>query len=192
MVYQLVNLIETGETGRQQAAEILVLAFQQDWPDSWPDFESASKEVDECLDPGRICRAAVDPGGRVLGWTGGISEYDGNVWELHPLAVHPDYQGEGLGRALVLNLEEQVRTLGGITVVLGTDDVTNMTSAGGIDLYPNVLEKAAQLHNRRRHPFTFYQKLGYEVVGLMPDANGPGKPDIFMAKRVAMEVSFQG
>jgi aminoglycoside 6'-N-acetyltransferase I len=30
----------------------------------------------------------------------------------------------------------------------------------------------------------FYQKLGYVIVGVIPDANGPGKPDIMMAKRV--------
>jgi hypothetical protein len=30
-----------------------------------------------------------------------------------------------------------------------------------------------------------YQKLGFVIVGVMPDANGPGKPDIYMAKRVS-------
>jgi predicted acetyltransferase len=40
-----------------------------------------------------------------------------------------------------------------------------------------------ELHPRR-HPFEFYQKLAYVVVGIVPDANGPGKPDILMAKRL--------
>jgi hypothetical protein len=28
----------------------------------------------------------------------------------------------------------------------------------------------------------FYQRLGYTIVGVIPDANGPGKPDIVMTK----------
>lgn len=35
------------------------------------------------------------------------------------------------------------------------------------------------------HPYEFYQKLGYSIVGVLPDANGFEKPDIFMAKRVS-------
>jgi hypothetical protein len=42
----------------------------------------------------------------------------------------------------------------------------------------------ARIENRRGHPFEFYQKLGYAIVGVVPDANGWGKPDILMAKRV--------
>jgi hypothetical protein len=30
-------------------------------------------------------------------------------------------------------------------------------------------------------------KVGFVIVGVMPDANGWGKPDIFMAKRVQLE-----
>jgi aminoglycoside 6'-N-acetyltransferase I len=37
----------------------------------------------------------------------------------------------------------------------------------------------------RRHPYEFYQKLGFIIAGVMPDANGRGKPDIFLSKRVA-------
>jgi aminoglycoside 6'-N-acetyltransferase I len=35
------------------------------------------------------------------------------------------------------------------------------------------------------HPAGFYSRMGFQVVGLIPDANGPGKPDILMAKRVS-------
>ena len=82
------------------------------------------------------------------------------------------------------DLEARVREQGGITIYLGTDDEDNMTSLSNVDLYPNVVEHIAQIRNLRRHPYKFYQKLGYVVVGVIPDANGLGRPDIIMAKRV--------
>ena len=71
----------------------------------------------------------------MTGWIGGISQYDGNVWELHPLAVKPDQQGLGIGRRLVLDFEEQVRQRGGLTITLGTDDENDRTSLSNVDLY---------------------------------------------------------
>ena len=62
-----------------------------------------------------------------------------------------------------------------------------VTTLSGVDLYPNVLAHLANIRNLRGHPYEFYQKLGFVLVGVMPDANGPGKPDIYMAKRVARE-----
>lgn len=168
----------------QQAAALLVEGFKAHWPNAWPTLEDALQEVREALEPGKIARAAIGDNGAVLGWIGGISQYDGRVWELHPLVVHPAYQGQGIGRALALDLEAQVRRRGGVTLLLGTDDEDNMTSLGGKNLYPNVLARAANIQNLHRHPFEFYQKLGFVIVGVIPDANGPGKPDILMAKRV--------
>ena len=43
----------------------------------------------------------------------------------------------------------------------------------------------AALEATAGHPVAFYRKLGYAVVGLLPDVNGFGKPDILMAKRMA-------
>jgi len=60
-----------------------------------------------------------------------------------------------------------------------------MTTLGNTDLYPNVVDHIAHIKNLRRHPYEFYQKLGFVIVGVMPDANGWGKPDIIMAKRVS-------
>src|SRR5688500_9373437 len=106
----------------QQVAQLLMNAFHEHWPDAWPTFEEALEEVHEMLERERICRVAIDEKGNLLGIIGGIPGYDGNVWELHPLAIQPSLQGQGFGRALVEDFEEQVRLKGGLTITLGSGD----------------------------------------------------------------------
>lgn len=167
-----------------QVATMLVEAFKPH--DPWPTLDLALEEVRESFGKERISRVAVDEEGNGVGWIGGISQYDGNVWELHPLVVEPERQGQGIGRALVQDLEEQVRQRKGITIYLGADDINNRTSLSGVDLYPNVWEHFSRIENHNRHQYEFYQKLGFVIVGVIPDANGWGKPDIMMSKRVGV------
>jgi aminoglycoside 6'-N-acetyltransferase I len=47
-----------------------------------------------------------------------------------------------------------------------------------------VLEKLMNIKNIKGHPYEFYQKMGFSLVGVIPDADGLGKPDIILAKRV--------
>jgi aminoglycoside 6'-N-acetyltransferase I len=150
----------------------------------WPDWQAALDEVRESLAEDRLSLLAEDASGVVLGWIGAIRQYDGHVWELHPLVVHPAHRRRGIGRALVQALEREVAARGANTLMLGTDDVSCATSLGGVDLYPDVWTHVAAIRNLRGHPYTFYQRLGFVIVGVLPDANGPGKPDIYMAKRV--------
>ena len=180
----IISLTLQDERLIQQAAQLMMDAFREHWPDAWPTFEEGLKEVHEMLEAERICRAAVDENGNLLGLIGGIPGYDGNVWELHPLAVQPNLQGQGIGRALVEDFEEQVRLRGGLTITLGSDDEDNMTSLSNVDLHENTWEKIQNIRNFKGHPFTFYQKMGYVITGVVPDANGRGKPDILMSKRV--------
>jgi len=93
-------------------------------------------------------------------------------------------QGQGIGRALVEDFEGQVRLRGGLTITLGTDDEDNMTSLSNVDLYENTWNRIQTIQNLKGHPFGFYQKLGYVITGVVPDANGRGKPDILMSKRI--------
>jgi aminoglycoside 6'-N-acetyltransferase I len=180
----ITDLLPDDEPRIRQTAAVLVEAFR-DWTDTYTSLDEALEEVRESFDEGRISRVALDADGAVIGWIGGIREYDGHAWELHPLAVRPDWQRRGVGRALVADLEVIVRERGGTTVYLGTDDEDDRTSLAGTDLYPNVWEHIARIENCGYHPFAFYQRCGYAITGVIPDANGPGKPDILMAKRVA-------
>jgi aminoglycoside 6'-N-acetyltransferase I len=181
---KIMSLLSNDQTLIQQAAQLLVDAFREHWPDAWPTFEEAIQEAHEMLEIERICRVAIDENGNLLGIIGGIPGYDGHVWELHPLAVQPSLQRQGIGRALVEDFEEQVRSRGGLTITLGSDDEDSMTSLSNVDLYENLWEQIRDIRNLKNHPFAFYQKLGYVITGVVPDANGRGKPDILMAKRV--------
>ncbi len=169
----------------RQIEEILIDGFHNTGADDWTTLESAMAEVLDSLGENRISRVAIDESGEVLGWIGGIEEYNGNVWELHPLVVRRNVQKQRIGRDLVEDFEREVKMRGGSVVTLGTDDENNRTSIGGVDLYPKVLENLSGIKNLREHPFEFYQKLGYVITGVIPDANGFGKPDILMCKRVS-------
>jgi aminoglycoside 6'-N-acetyltransferase I len=72
-----------------------------------------------------------------------------------------------------------------LTLWLGTDDTDGRTSLAGQDLYADLWEQLRCIRNLADHPFSFYLRLGFSVVGVVPDANGFGRPDILMAKRVA-------
>ena len=120
----------------------------------------------------------------VVGIVGAIPQYGITGWELHPLAVLKDYKRQGIGRLLVETLEREVAMRGGIMIYLGSDDETGTTSLYGEDLYNDTFEKLANIRDVGGHPFPFYKKLGYKIVGVFPDANGYGKPDIWMAKRI--------
>lgn len=182
---RITDLVVENEPGIHQAAALLLAAFTGDWP---ADMETALEEVRESLEPGRVSRVAVDDDGHVLGWIAAIPQYgeppNATAWELHPLAVAPEHQGKGIGRALVADVEREVVARGAIALYLLTDDGDNATSLGGVDLYDDPLAHLQAIRNLRNHPFAFYQKCGFAVTGVIPDADGVGKPDILMAKRV--------
>lgn len=167
----------------QQAAQLLLDEFRALAPDAWEAWDDALEEVQESLQPGRISRVAIAHGQEVVGWIGGVPTYS-HAWELHPLVVKSSYQRQGVGRQLVADLETQVSDRGGLTLYVGSDDEAGLTSLAHQDLYPEPLKHLAAIQNRQGHPYRFYQKVGFVLVGVLPDANGLGKPDIWLAKRV--------
>jgi aminoglycoside 6'-N-acetyltransferase I len=177
----IVDLALQPEGTRERAANLLVEHFDE--PLGWPDLDSAYEEVARVLREG-FARAMLDSQ-TLVGWVGGLPEYNGRVWELHPMVVHSEFRRRGIGRALVAAFESEARTRGALTVTLGTDDNTSMTSLAGVDLYSDLPRHLAEVHDLGRgHPFGFYWKLGFVITGVMPDANGPGLPDIYMSKPI--------
>lgn len=182
MTYRIVPL---GAPHRYRAADLLVEGFRDHWPGAWPTLEAALDEVDEVLGLG-VVRGAVDEDGALVGWIGAHPHYRGRVWEIHPLVVDDGARLRGIGRALVSEIERLASQEGVMTLLVGSDDEDGMTSLAGADLYPDPLRHLSEIEDRKRHPFGFYVKCGFSAVGVIPDANGLGRPDILLAKRVAL------
>ena len=179
---KIVDLGTQPDSVQGEAAALLVEHFDE--PGGWPNLAAASEEVQRVLTDG-FALAAVDAE-PLLGWVGGLPEYHGRVWELHPLVVRRGQRRRGIGRALTEAFEAEAARRGALTLTLGTDDDSGMTSLSGIDLYTDLPRHLEALHDLGRgHPFLFYRKMGFVVTGVMPDANGPGRPDIYMSKRAA-------
>lgn len=177
--FRLVDLDLCSHEQLAQAAEVLQRAFVEVAPHAWPDLVSAMEEVNQVRRG--FARAAIDTHGRVIGWIGAEAQYEDHVWEIHPLAVDPNVQGAGIGRALLGDLEAHARRAGVSTITAGCDDHGDFSNVGTIRA-EQVAEALATVEAKRPHPLGFYRRMGYAVVGLIPNANGPGQPDIFVAK----------
>lgn len=176
---KIVNMNQLNENQINQAAQILTDSL----PKGWETFQDAMDEIEERLIPKNTLLVAIEYN-EVLGWGGILApSYDGNVFELHPLAVRQDKRNQGIGKQLVIALEDEARNQGGKTIHLGADDEDNETSFSSADLYDDLPSKINNFE-AGTHQAGFYFKLGYKIIGVMPDANGMGKPDIYFGKRL--------
>jgi aminoglycoside 6'-N-acetyltransferase I len=183
MEYEIIDFPAENQECINQTAALLYDSFKQDHPQAWPTMEKALQEVREALRAENVNKIALR-NNQVIGWVGGIPQYNGISWELHPLVVDREYRGRGVGAKLVACLEQEIKKRGGINIYLGTDDENYQTSLAGVDLYPGVIDKIKRIKNLKNHPYEFYKRMGFEIIGILPDANGFGKPDIYMAKRI--------
>jgi len=178
---EIVNMAQLDRAQIIQAAQILTDSI----PIGWPTLQQALEEIEERLIPENTLLAAVEDG-NVVGWGGILAPvYNGNVFELHPLAVRSDKRKQGIGRAIVTALEDEARKQGGLTIYAGADDERDdsETSLANVDLYDDLPGKIRDF-TPDTHQTGFYLKMGYKIIGVMPDANGIGKPDIFLGKRL--------
>ena len=161
----------------KEAANLLSACFPHAYSDC------AIEEMADILDDTRVAVMAVEKG-HLIGFAGGIPQYGVTGWELHPLVVNEAFRNKGIGSQLVYALEKEIAIHGGIIIYLGADDEFGKTTLFGTDLFHDTFKKIQSIKNLAHHPYEFYQKIGYKIIGVIPDANGRGKPDIWMAKRI--------
>ena len=84
------------------------------------------------------------------------------TWDIYWLAVSPKKQGNGIGSALMQSAEQDIRKAGGRLALIETS---------GTPAY----EKTRRFHKR----------LGYEIIGVIPDFYQPADDKIIMQKRLS-------
>ena len=178
--------LNRGDSERiRQVVEIYLQAFRKE------SEERALREIEDRFGAGRISLVAMDQDDdNVVGWIAAMLD-TGRSWELNPLVVRLDRRRQGIGRALVTDLESILVGRDAYTVFLTTDDLYEPTSLTGFDLYPNVFEHLARIQSPEGNPYRFYEKVGYTIVGAIPDLNGLGRPDIILSKRLTDDDSLR-
>jgi ribosomal protein S18 acetylase RimI-like enzyme len=98
--------------------------------------------------------------GRTIGYTCfGLTPCTVSSYTLYWIAVHPEYQGKGLGKALMRETEKRVRAVGGTRIYIDTS-------------------YKAQYNETR----AFYKSLGYRLGALLPDYYAPGDDKVIYVK----------
>jgi aminoglycoside 6'-N-acetyltransferase I len=183
---KIVDLSSSDKELIDRLATLSVRASRIHSPNWLRTVEDAYETIEEALQPEKVCRALLDDG-KPLGWVAAGPSW-GRVWELHPLLVDPDHHRRGYGRLLAMDIERFATDAGALTMQLGTSDTTGATNLSGIDLYGDpigALSRIGVVDETAGHAFQFWCKLGYTVVGVLPDAEGAGMPSISLAKRLS-------
>jgi len=167
----------------KEAEKMLIETFSK--ANMWPDLDKnkAAETVNKCLNDKNIC-LGITVNNSLIGWIGLRPMYE-KTWELHPMVVKNDCQKKGYGKILLKEAEKIARENGIIGIFIGSDDETNKTSLSDKEITgENIFDEIKNIKNYKNHPFEFYIKCGYCIIGMIPNANGPKKPDILLWKDI--------
>ncbi len=120
----------------------------------------------------------------LIGMIGARPTHGSTGFELFPHVVEPTEQNQGLGTVLLYMLEQELARRGATVLFLATEDEFGDTTLFDADLFAQTFESIRSMKAVNWHPFVFYRRRGFQVVGVIPDAFGVGKPDILMAKKI--------
>jgi aminoglycoside 6'-N-acetyltransferase I len=180
--YEFCKINESKET-ITQAAGILYDTFYNIGKLWLKNIKEATDEVYECIKDKNIC-IGIKVEKKLIGWVGLRPMYE-KTWELHPMVIKKEFQKKGYGNILINELEKTAATNGIIGIVAGSDDETNSTSLSDKTITgENIFEEIKNIKNYKNHPYEFYEKCGYKIIGIIPNANGPQKPDIWLWKDI--------
>ncbi len=160
---------------------IAKLAFSESAPNWLPTQEAAQNQVLACANKNRLGRTYLS-NDRAVGWIGVVQRP--HVWEIHPIAVEPTSQGKGVGRILVEDIATLASRANISTLIAATSDETGTTNLYGEDLYADPSKAIKELKAKGRSPYKFWESVGFTVVGIIPDEEGPGKPGIHLARKL--------
>ncbi len=178
--YTITPLDVASDTDVTQVAHVLHAGFA-DRSLAWPTYAAAYDEVYAQAHPTNI-NLVARARGQIVGWIGAHPQYDGHAWELHPIVVAPSLQRHGIGRLLVTTLVRMLQSQGASTLFAWSDDETQRTSLGGHSLYPDPLAHLRTFTATTHHAGGFYLRNGFVLSGVIPDANGAGKPDVLFVR----------
>jgi aminoglycoside 6'-N-acetyltransferase I len=181
---EIVPFAAISATQRRAAADLVIRAFAHA-PAAWHTPKDATRLIDSFFEDDERSAIAAVEGDQLIGMVGLIRTYS-HAFELHALAVDPDFQRRGVATLLLRALEDIARAEGALSLHLGSDDDFGGTTLFGSDPFPDLLATLRGVSSLgETHPLDFYRKMGFVLAGLLPDANGRGKHDILMAKRLA-------
>ena len=86
-------------------------------------------------------------------------ELTDGTWNMRALALHPQYQGQGLGAALTRALEDQLRAEGQRLIIVDTSGTDDFAQTRG-----------------------FYSHVGYSQVACIPDYWAKGDDKVVFSK----------